>query len=267
MSKKKIAALIMGALLAVGIIGGSLAYFTSQDIVPNKFATTGDETNDGSDIKIVEEFDEDEAGKVEPGTTITKHVQIKNTDDYNQLIKVRFEVVLLDSKGNEVEELETYKYNGTTDTGAMAKDATTITATDLKNNLNATFADDNITNLLPSSAPNKWYNKRGAAATTNTLDDEYYYLGHVTPDRFTEDILKSVQLKPEAGIEYKGINFLVKVIADGVQASNDAFVSEFGVGKTDAEGNTIALYTALNAAQSADGSVDIKPGISDIVKP
>ena len=36
MSRKKIVALIMGALLAVGIIGGSLAYFTSQDMVQNK---------------------------------------------------------------------------------------------------------------------------------------------------------------------------------------------------------------------------------------
>lgn len=266
MSRKKIAALIMGALLAVGIIGGSLAYFTSQDIVPNKFVTTGDETNDGSDIKIVEKFDEEEAGKVEPGTTITKHVQVKNTDDYNQLIKVKFQVRLLDKDKNELPEdavVNTYKYKGTTETGAMAKVATTITAADVKNNLNATFVDANIVNTLPSNSPYKWYNKDA----TNTLDSEYFYLGYVSPDRFTEDILKSVQLKPEAGIEYKGINFVVKVIADGVQASNDAFVSEFRVDKTDASGNTTALYTALNAAQSADGSVDIKPGIVDVTTP
>lgn len=257
MSRKKIVALIMGALLAVGIIGGSLAYFTSQDMVQNKFQTTGDRENDGSDIKIVENFDEEGANKVEPGTTITKHVQVKNTDEYNQLIKVKFEVKLLNKQGEEVDQVNTYKYEGTTESGAMAKVPTTITTNDLKNNLTATFANEKIVNTLPSDNAKMWYNKDN----TNTLDSEYFYLGYVEPDKFTEDILKSVQLKPEAGIEYKEIKFEVKVIADGVQASNNAFSSVFNV----AEGTD--LYTALSTAQNTDGSVDIKSDITDITTP
>ena len=163
---------------------------------------------------------------------------------------------MLDKNGNELPkdaEVSTYKYQGTTETGAMAKVATKIKAKDVKDNLIAVFVNDNITNSLPSSTPNKWYNKNAQ----NTLDCEYYYLGYVEPGKFTEDILQSIQLKPEAGIEYKGIKFEVKVIADGVQASNNAYISEFGVNES------TELSDALESAQNTNGSVEKEPDIKD----
>ncbi|MBE6048593.1 MAG: hypothetical protein E7213_09380 [Clostridium sp.] len=247
MSRKKIAIILMSTLLAVGIIGGSLAYFTSQDMVSNRFATTGDDENDGSDIKIVECFNEYQASKIEPGSDIKKLVQVQNTDQYNQLIKVRFEVELLDEYGEKVDAIQTYKYEEQNETGAMTKVETQITAEDLKDNLIAHFADGNIINTLPTDSSSKWYNKD----SINTLDSEYYYLGFIEPEKYTVKLLESVELNPEAGIEFKGIHFNVNVIADGVQASNNAFSSVFSIDDSN------ILYSSLEVAQSSNGSVEL----------
>ena len=68
MNKKKVSALLIAGILSIGAIGGTLAWFTSQDSVTNAFQTgstdnPGD-TNSGIDIK--EEFNENDAGNMTP---------------------------------------------------------------------------------------------------------------------------------------------------------------------------------------------------------
>lgn len=104
MNKKKVSALLIAGILSIGAIGGTLAWFTSQDSVTNAFQTgstdnPGD-TNSGIDIK--EEFNENHAGNMTPGDEVNKKVSVTNTASYNQLIRVKIEKVWKDSEGNVV---------------------------------------------------------------------------------------------------------------------------------------------------------------------
>lgn len=243
MNKKKISALTMSVLLAVGVIGGSLAYFNSQDTQINKFTTIGEDDNGESDIDIVEEFEE--PTDVYPGTTVTKKVQVKNIDEYNQLIKVHFEVKLLDSNGNEVDSVTVNNGNGINNGDQV------ITVNDLKSHLEFGFNDTNVVNTLTGATATQWLRVN----PSNPMDSEYYYLGYVSADKYTSQLLDSVKLKLDAGNEYKNIKYQVKVVADGVQAKNgafkevDAFSSYSGIS---------GLEEVLTEAESTrDGSCDL----------
>jgi predicted ribosomally synthesized peptide with SipW-like signal peptide len=91
MNKKRIATIILAASLTIGLVGGSLAWFTSSDVVNNKFASLQDDENKGgAGIDIWENFDRDGAGQLLPGSAkVNKYVQVQNTAKYNQLIRVK----------------------------------------------------------------------------------------------------------------------------------------------------------------------------------
>lgn len=91
MGKKKIIGLCLAVGLMVGVVGGSLAWFTDSDTVTNSFATQGNGQGQSNGIEIEEEFDKDLAGKVLPGTEVNKDVKVINTATYDQLIRVGFE--------------------------------------------------------------------------------------------------------------------------------------------------------------------------------
>ena len=73
MSKKKIIGLCIAGVLAVGSIGGSLAWFTSSDSVTNPFSTasTDNPSDPNSGIKIHEDFKPEDADNTLPGDTVT----------------------------------------------------------------------------------------------------------------------------------------------------------------------------------------------------
>lgn len=91
MSKKKIIGLCIAGVLAVGSIGGSLAWFTSSDSITNPFSTasTDNPSNPNSGIKINEKFNKEEADNTLPGDTVTKQVNVINKATYDQLIRVK----------------------------------------------------------------------------------------------------------------------------------------------------------------------------------
>lgn len=43
MNKKKLSALLLAGTLTAGVVGGTFAWFTSQDSVTNQFTTGGNE--------------------------------------------------------------------------------------------------------------------------------------------------------------------------------------------------------------------------------
>lgn len=88
MNKKKLSALLLAGTLTAGVVGGTFAWFTSQDSVTNEFATGGNEDDDpDAGIDIWEKFEE--PTNVVPGTTTDKLVQVKNTSTYDQFIRVK----------------------------------------------------------------------------------------------------------------------------------------------------------------------------------
>ena len=88
MNKKKLSALLLAGTLTAGVVGGTFAWFTSQDSVTNEFATGGKNDYDkNTGIDIWEKFKE--PTNVVPGTTTDKLVQVKNTSTYDQFIRVK----------------------------------------------------------------------------------------------------------------------------------------------------------------------------------
>lgn len=188
MSKKKIIGLCIAGVLAVGSIGGSLAWFTSSDSITNPFSTasTDNPSDPNSGIKINEKFDKNEADNTLPGDNVTKQVNVSNTATYDQLIRVKIEKVWKDAEGTEKPDLD-------------------------KENIILNFEK----NLTDSNNPEegKWI--KGS-------DGYYYYNGIVNPKGQTSNLLESVTLSKDTTNEFKGLKFDVTVNSEGVQAANGA---------------------------------------------
>ncbi|MDZ5146920.1 hypothetical protein GNF53_02820 [Clostridium perfringens] len=188
MSKKKIIGLCIVGVLAVGSIGGSLAWFTSSDSVTNPFSTasTDNPSDPNSGIKIHEDFNKEDADNTLPGDTVTKQVNVINKATYDQLIRVKIKKVWKDAKGEEKPDLDT-------------------------KNINLNFEN----NLTDSNKPEegKWI---------EGSDGYYYYNGIVNPDGQTANLLESVTLSKDTTNEFKGLKFDVVVDSEGVQAANGA---------------------------------------------
>ncbi|MGU8452852.1 SipW-dependent biofilm matrix protein BsaA [Clostridium perfringens] len=188
MSKKKIIGLCIAGVLAVGSIGGSLAWFTSSDSVTNPFSTasTDNPSDPNSGIKIDEKFDENKAKNRLPGDEVTKQVNVINKATYDQLIRVKIKKVWKDAKGEEKSDLDT-------------------------KNIILNFEK----NLTDSNKPEegKWI---------EGSDGYYYYNGIVNPKGQTANLLESVTLSKDTTNEFKGLKFDVVVDSEGVQAANGA---------------------------------------------
>ena len=188
MSKKKIIGLCIAGVLAVGSIGGSLAWFTSSDSITNPFSTasTDNPSDPNSGIKIHEDFNKEDADNTLPGDTVTKQVNVINKATYDQLIRVKIKKVWKDAKGEEKSDLDT-------------------------KNIILNFEN----NLTDSNKPEegKWI---------EGSDGYYYYNGIVNPDGQTANLLESVTLSKDTTNEFKGLKFDVVVDSEGVQAANGA---------------------------------------------
>lgn len=198
MGKKKIIGLCLAVGLMVGVVGGSLAWFTDSDSVTNNFATQGDSSNNG--IDIVEDFNDVEAGKMLPGNTVTKAVQVENKATYDQYIRVKLTKVWKDKDGNIIDEVG-------------------------KTKLEDKFIELNFGENLGVES-NKW-TKNG---------DYYYYNSKVeeidgtngSGNDITNKLLESVTLSKDAGNIYKDLKFDVVVDAEGIQAENGAAQDAWG---------------------------------------
>lgn len=193
MSKKKIIGLCIAGVLAVGSIGGSLAWFTSSDSITNPFSTasTDNPSDPNSGIKINEDFNKEDADNTLPGDKVKKQVNVSNTATYDQLIRVKIKKVWKDAKGNEKPELDT-------------------------KNIILNFEK----NLTDSNKPEegKWI---------EGSDGYYYYNGIVNPDGKTANLLESVTLSEDTTNEFKGLNFDVTVDSEGIQAANKAVIDSW----------------------------------------
>ncbi|EIF6296490.1 hypothetical protein LFJ66_001244 [Clostridium perfringens] len=188
MSKKKIIGLCIASVLAVGSIGGSLAWFTSSDSVTNPFSTasTDNPSDPNSGIEIHEDFNKEDADNTLPGDKVKKQVNVINKATYDQLIRVKIEKVWKDAKGEPKNDLDT-------------------------KNIILNFGD----NLADSKGPKegKWI---------EGSDGYYYYNGIVNPKGQTANLLESVTLSKDTTNEFKGLKFDVVVDSEGVQAANGA---------------------------------------------
>ncbi len=183
MGKKKIIGLCLAVGLMVGVVGGSLAWFTDSDTVTNSFSTAkeNDEGNKNG-IIIDENWKAEDAKNILPGTTVNKDVRIKNHATYDQLIRVKFTVV--DKSTGQKLDLTQVKLN--------------------------------YKNITTTNEQGKWIKN------VENGTDWYYFNKVVGAGLFTEYLLDSVKLLNTAGNEYKDGAFDVVVDAEGIQAANGA---------------------------------------------
>ena len=200
MHKKKIQALAVAGVLTVGVVGGTLAWFTSQDSVKNTFNTGASNDENGNGIKIVEEFTP--PTDMLPGDEVNKDVQVKNTATYDQFVKVKltptFVEVGKDGSRNAIKQREIINELGQKQTYTL--DTSKIIL--------------NFTGNLNADNSNGSWVKEG---------EYYYYMGKVKPSELTSMLLDSVTLDKNAGNEYRGLVFDIDVEAKSTQASNDAY--------------------------------------------
>jgi predicted ribosomally synthesized peptide with SipW-like signal peptide len=184
MNKKRIATIIVAASLTMGLVGGSLAWFTSSDEVTNKFALLQDDDNVGdAGIDIWENYNKDEAGKLLPGSAkVSKYVQVQNIAKYNQIIRVKIDPTWISESAPEAANPNDIKL-------------------DFGKNLGVDYGT--------------WYK----AAPDSDGQVWYYYLGKIGAGKFTDTLLEKVSLSSALGNEYKNAKFDIKVEAQSVQAS------------------------------------------------
>ncbi|QPJ84765.1 hypothetical protein HH195_02085 [Sarcina sp. JB2] len=224
MNKKKVSALLIAGILSIGAIGGTLAWFTSQDSVTNAFQTgsTNNPGNTDGGIEIKEDFEKSDAENMTPGDKVKKEVSVTNTASYNQLIRAKIEKVWKNSEGNVVTH---YIISEGKAQDKQGNDVTTqtirylnLTEEEASSTDGAQSLDKNL--IILNLDKDKWINNSDTELGADV--GYYYYNSVVKPNQSTSQLLKSVTLSGEADNIYKNLKFDVIVTAESVQASNGA---------------------------------------------
>ena len=195
MNKNKIGALAIMAVVALGVVGGSFAWFTAEETATNKFATAGS-SNEEEDagIEIWENFDKEAAANITPGGTVNKKVQFKSNVDYDQFVRAKITPQWTELSG-------------------IVQDPAILAGEELKLS---------YVNLVDISVANDGQWVKGN-------DGYFYYIGVVPAGEYTNQLLDTVQLDGKfAGNEYKNAKFDVVVKVESVQATNSAILSVWG---------------------------------------
>lgn len=177
MNKKKIAG--FAGLAAVMVIGGTLAYFNQSMEIENPFDTGK------YDSVLVEDFNPSDGDDWEPGATVNKDVEVKNTGDYDLVVRVKFEETWQNksdqswAKRNAGNDVMTVSQENADD-GLIANDKSVVTKT--------------LTN------EDNW--------SYNSADGYYYYKTNLTKGASTGTFLDSVTLLENADMgKYESINY------------------------------------------------------------
>lgn len=166
MKNKKLKAVV--GLMAVAVIGGSLAYFNQTMTVENPFDTNKYES------EMVEHFKPTDGDNWQPGATVNKDIQVNNTGDYDVIVRVKFD--------------ETWARKGS--------NSAYVTNTGIKDSATQTSASDGLVDgdysVVKKNLSNadKWF--------YNENDGYYYYLGNLKAGQNTGTFLDSVKLIDDA---------------------------------------------------------------------
>lgn len=181
MRNKKV--LGIAGLAAVMMVGGTLAYFSQEMSIENPFDTGK------YDSVIVEDFKPSDGDNWEPGATVDKKVEVKNTGDYDILVRVKFEekwVNKVNSNWTKVNEgadvTETYQEDK--EDGLIANDRSVV-----EKALNDT----------------NW--------VYNSTDKYWYYNANLKAGQDTGEFLKAVKLLEDTDMgAYEVVNYYTTAV-------------------------------------------------------
>lgn len=247
---KKIAG--VAGLAAIMVIGGTFAYFNQTMSVTNPFDTGK------YDSTVTEDFKPEDGKNWEPGAEVNKDVTVKNTGDYDVLVRVKFDEKWVNKDNNQIVK----ENNGLDDTTKQ------VDATD-----GLVDADDSVVaktlnkeNWVYNATDGYWYYKQNLAAGKDTgvfldavklLEDadmghyavtNYYtkadvkpaednigtdpetqwvaYTGTV-PEKATHNMVVTKQDKDKTG--YGNANYTLTITAQTVQATDAAMKDAFNL--------------------------------------
>lgn len=151
-NKKKIAG--VAGLAAIMVIGGTFAYFNQTMTVENPFDTGK------YDSTVTEDFKPGDGKNWEPGSEVNKDVTVKNTGDYDLLVRVKF-----DEKWTSKADGSVVKENLGLDDGTSQEDAT-----DGLVDLDFSVVQKNLNkaNWIYNTEDGYWYYKQNLKAGENT---------------------------------------------------------------------------------------------------
>ena len=150
---KKIAG--VAGLAAIMMIGGTFAYFNQTMTVTNPFDTGKYDTN------VTEDFKPEDGDNWEPGAEVNKDVAVKNTGDYDVLVRVKLTEKWVNKTTGQTVAENTTGLKG----NASQTDATDGLTTGDYSVVEKTL---NATNWVYNDADGYWYYKTNLAAKTET---------------------------------------------------------------------------------------------------
>ena len=179
MKKNLLIGLLVFSLVALLVVGGTMAWFTDDKEVTKLFAE-----------QLIELLENEGTGpvvetNVNPGDTYDKLVEVKSLGSKQTYVRVSIEPVWLElNEGEEWAE--------------------------------SSLPTDNVELIFAEGEPgDKW---------TAKTDGWYYYKDILEEDGITEPLLAEVHIKgSETGNDYQGARLHIKVEAEAVQASHEAY--------------------------------------------
>lgn len=254
MNKKfKYTSVVAAGAITLGLVGGTLAWFTSEHVKENIFTTAGnnqsvDNNGNGSSIVIKEDFKETDAAAITPDTTVNKDVQVQNTNSYNQFIKASIKVLVTDPAVSTTERELGVVYNPNGNYYHVEE----------YDKIRLYFTK----HLATSGVEGTWYNIELASTPTETIElGDFYYVGQVKPTGHTNTLLDSVELSQNATSEYENIRFNVVITANGIQTTHKAAEKKWGLENTIVKG----FYTADDNGNPTASEVDSVDGLETTI--
>ncbi len=246
MNKKKILALLVAGIMTIGVVGGTLAWFTSEDSVTNVFNTgKSDDLNAGIEVEedfshpgldgilgthddVIASTKKGPDGKnqivtlntqVLPGDLMKKEASVFSTADYNQFVRAKvtkswkLAIAQAENKDIGAEAID----KGTEITKYKLIDDEVIYGTGEVNEGWTALNEDKLQVTLGdfgTSVGDTW---------SEQVNGYYYYNKILEPKAHTSNLLKTVEfVAGDDDNAYKNLTFEVKVEAESVQASNGA---------------------------------------------
>ena len=253
--KKKISAVALAVCLITVMSAGTLAWFTDEDLVTNKFMVAGSEEGNPEDIFSVdvweEGVDENDDGltfeDILPGDTLEKVAHVKNTGSYDEYIRVKIEVS--DAKVWQ----DVYKANMVPVTEFVNVDKVAawsdVYADGNGKTVHAALEGDSFAYYLYYKTPLKADDKTTDAVENGDIVvfNEAYISGHLTKEQ-------AVELNKDGND-----GFTIKVTADAVQTENvgDNVYEAFKTVGMEIPVNTTYInnFAELEAALKEDGFI------------
>ena len=217
-------ALVLGATL----IGGTMAWLTSEETIVNKFSTKSWDL----EVDLEEDFEEDEAQELLPGAVIKKDGWVENNKDLPVLVRVHIEQVWGD-----------HRLVGHTTEGERFKVVINQELTDAAIAANVAMID---TAHSPETVVGEDY----FSENWELIGDYYYYKHVLVPGDKTDNVISDVTINPDLTVDqhkqFGGKVFDINLKAEAVQIENDAYLSAWEIGQDDRAAVEKLVGDALN---------------------